>query len=197
MSLKRFRILAFLFLSLSLVGINPSWAGEYLQIVDLGACFHTGDLTKSLNGSNSYFLGLRAEKRKGFLRPEAAAELQFGSGTAYAGSTESSFSLYGGDFVAGFHLFPFMVERFQPFLGVNGVIGWSLLKMTQAPSGSEPNTQALAFGYELTAGIDMRFGSADGNALRVRSSYWSTSGGLAGQSGFVLSGFRISIGLVY
>jgi hypothetical protein len=186
----------FLGIGILLFGCH-AFAGMYTQIVDVGACFHTGPITKSLNGSNSYFLNLGAEKRKGFFRPTAAAEVQFGSGIAYVDDAQPNFTLFGGDFVTGFHIFPFTIERFQPFFGAKGIIGWNELRLTGVAADEPPHTQSLVFGYELTAGVDMRYGSAEGTALRLRSSFWSTSGSLAGQSGFSLSGFRMSLGLVF
>jgi hypothetical protein len=182
----------------TVIGTIPNvLAGEFSPIVEGGVNFHTGELTKSLNGATSYFVSLRAEKNKGFLHLQEAAEVEFGSGTAYVGSAQPSFTLLSGSYVLGAYIFPFGEGRIRPFLGGNGVMGWSQLKLSNSPAGVDPNTQGIVFGYELSAGVDIRTGSSEGTAIRVRTGYWSTSGTLAGQTGFQLPGFRFSLGLVF
>lgn len=175
---------------------GPLWAGEYSQVLTAGIAFATGPTSKSLNGSNSYFLSFGAEKRKGAFRPKAGFDLGFGSGTAYLGSDTPTFTLFNGQFDLGFSFFPFTVERFQPFVGGSGVLGWGILVLGSAPTGVEPSTQSILYGYQLDVGVDLYLGKADGNAVRLLSSFLYTLGSLGGQSGFVFSGFRFAIGLV-
>lgn len=172
-------------------------AGEYSQTLSAEIAFNTGSTTKSINGSNAYYLSFGAEKRKGMIRPRAGFDLGFGSGTAYLGSDTPGFTLFNGQFGLGASFFPFTVDRFQPFVGGSGVIGWGILMASPAPSGVEPSTQSILLGYQLDVGVDLYLGKADGNALRFLSSYLYTFGSLGGQSGFVLSGFRFGIGIVF
>ena len=174
-----------------------SSGGDYAPVLDLGINFYTGTTGKSLTGSTGYFFNFRAEDSKGFFRPHAAMELSYSGGQASIGSDTPSSTMFGAGFLAGVHLFAFSTGRFQPFVGGNGVFAWNYLKMTSPPSGIEPNTEGLSFGYEASAGVDMRFGSSEGNALRIKSGYWAVTSKLAGMSGFQLSGFRITIGIVY
>lgn len=193
-SFKFFRYLgvAFCFFLLSI----PVHAKDYAGLVNGGISFETGDDTKSLNSALNYFISLGAEKAKGVIRPLTTMELEYGSGTAYVGSSKPSFTYLGGRFLLGVHFFPITIERFQPYVGGNGVVGWGYLNTSPAQSGEGPTTQSILYGYELNSGIDMRFGSKEGSALRLQASYLSTSGNLAGQSGFVISGFRLSLGMV-
>ncbi len=172
-------------------------ANEYSPIIEMGTILHSGTTGKSLTGTTGYYMAFRSEQRKGHFRPEMAAELQMTSGTITLDDIKVSTSVFGAAFLGGFHFFFFKEGSFQPFVGVNGVLGWHSLRMTSPPAGVEPYTQGLSYGYEATAGVDMRFGSAEGTAFRVHSGLWSVASSLAGVSGFQLGGIRISIGLVY
>ncbi|MCM2322869.1 MAG: hypothetical protein NDJ90_06370 [Oligoflexia bacterium] len=178
-------------------GALAAGGGEYAPVMGLGFKFFNGDTGKSLTGAQAYGLHFRAEKRRGWLRTFADAEFEYSGGTASVGTESPTFSLYGGGFLGGANIFVFTTGRFQAFFGGAGVLAWHMLKLTPAPSGVEPNTQGLSFGYEVRAGVDMRLGSADGNAIRLESGYSAVTSRIGGQSGFQLAGFKFVLGLVY
>ncbi len=188
----------------ALIAVWPSrsWAakgggGDYAPILELGMDFHTGTTSgSSLTGANGYDLTFRSEKRSGFFRPSIAADIEFSSGNATITGTPAAYTLYGASFDGGVFIFPFQTGRFQPYFGGSGVLGWDILKMASPPSGVDANSMGLSFGYLISAGVDIRLGSVDGNALRIDTGYWAVSGSLAG-GGFVLNGWRFSLGLVY
>lgn len=171
--------------------------GVYAPILELGANFHTGDSGKSITGANTYQVTFRAEQRKGMLRPSVAADLGYTSGTASIGADLPAFTMMGAGFLGGVHLFPFTSGRFQPFFGGSGVLAWNFLKLPAPPAGIEPNTQGMSLGYQISAGVDLRFGNIEGRAVRVHGSLWSVNSKLAGISGFQLAGFRLSLGITY
>ena len=105
--------------------------------------------------------------------------------------------MYGGSFLPGFNLFAFDEGRVLPFVGVSGVVGWNVLKLGETVSGVESNTKSLSYGFEVSAGVDLRFGSIRGNALRLRTGFWNVTSSLGGVSGFEHHAFKISIGVVY
>ncbi|MGK5088785.1 hypothetical protein WDW86_14605 [Bdellovibrionota bacterium FG-2] len=183
--------------SLALLVTETASANEYAPIVELGTTIHSGVTGKSLTGANGYFMAFRSERRKGLFRPEMAAELQRTSGNVTVGSEAADVTVLGAAFLGGFHCFFFKEGRFQPFVGANAVLGWHSLRMTTPPSGIEPYTQGLSYGFEATAGVDMRFGGFDGTAFRLNTGMWSVSSSLAGVSGFQLGGVRIAVGLVF
>lgn len=178
-------------------GFAAGAGGEYAPIAAPGIIFHAGDAGKSLTGASGYLLRLGAEKRKGFLRPNARLEIEYSSGTASVGDSEPDFTLFHGGFHGGLNLFIFTTGRFQAFVGGAGVASWSQLQLTSPPDGVEENTQSLSFGYETSAGVDMRLGSAEGNAIRLESSFYSVSSGLAGEGSFQLQGFKFLLGIVF
>lgn len=171
--------------------------GLYAPILVAGPHFFAGDAGTSLTGATGYSLIFAAENRKGFFRPNIAAEFQYASGLASIGSASPSCSLFGTAFAPGVHLVPLDVGRFQPFLGGAGLIAWHYMKLPTPPTGTPANSEGLGFGYEITAGVDIRLGSIEGNALRLQGGFWSLSSSLADVSGFQLSGFRFGIGVVY
>ena len=171
--------------------------GEYAPILETGVNFHSGDTGKSISGSNEYVVTFRAEKRKGMWRPTIAADLGYASGTASVGAESPSFTMMGAGFLGGVHLFPFTTGRFQPFVGGSGILAWNFMKLATPPTGVEPNTQGLSLGYEISAGVDLRLGNVEGNALRIHGGLWSATSSLAGVSGFQLTGFRLSLGVAY
>ncbi|MBI4924452.1 MAG: hypothetical protein HY843_00895 [Bdellovibrio sp.] len=172
-------------------------AGEYAPAMDMGVAFFTGTSGKSMTGALAEYFNFRAEDRKGFFRPQAAMEILTAVGKASIGTDTPSASLYNASFIVGVHLFPFTAVRFAPFVGGSGVVGWGYLKMGSPPSGVEANTQSIVYGYELTAGVDLRTGSLDGAAIRIKSGLYVTSGKLGGVSSFMLQGFRISLGMIW
>lgn len=200
-----FRILrsaAFLFLTgtgASLLAQGEARAASaYAPIAELGVKFYSATATPSITGSMGYFLNLRAEKRKGFFRPQVAAEIEFSSGlTRLAEDDTPAYSMYGGGFLAGANFFLFQDSQLLPFVGANGILGWNLIKLTGQQESVEANTQGLSFGYEVNAGCDIRTKAGADRAVRLRTSYWQTTSSLAGQTGFILSGWRISLGLVF
>ncbi|MEK6579936.1 MAG: hypothetical protein AABZ55_11970 [Bdellovibrionota bacterium] len=172
-------------------------AGDYSPILEGGLEFYTGDPAKSNSGAQGYVVSLSAEKKREFIRYNVAAEFQYSSGTAMLAGATPSYTLYGTAFALGAH-FVFMSDnKFQPFVGGEGVFGWHFLKMPAPPSGIDINTSGLSYGYEVTAGCDLRLWSTDGRALRLRGGYWAVKSQIANQSGFDLTGFRFTIGVVY
>jgi hypothetical protein len=173
-------------------------AGEYASLVELGTKFYSGTTTPSATGAYGFFLDLRAEKKKGFFRPTAAAEIEYAMGTArFSDDDLPTFTMMSGSFVGGINLFLFSESQILPFLGASGVLGWNVLKLTGQQAGVEANTQGLAYGYEISAGCDLRKSAGADDGIRVRTSFWQTSSTLAGAAGFQLSGWRISIGLMF
>lgn len=172
-------------------------AERLLPIVESGFEFMGGDTGKSLTGANSYFLGFRAEEDRGFFRTSIGFEIPFSSGTTTIGSSTPAYSIWGARFSPGFALFPFKEGHLMPFLAGSGILAWHQLQLTNPPAGTEPNTQALAYGYEIAAGIDVRFGSKEGRAFRLRGSLINLSTTLGGVSGFKLQGVQFSLGYVF
>ncbi len=170
-------------------------AADVLAVLEGGVMFHSGEQEKSLAGSFGQFLSLRAEKKKGFLRPQAALEIQKSGGKASILSAEPSYSLWGTAFMAGVHLFPFQEGKFRPFVGGSGVFSWHYMKLTEGPEGSKPQTQSFSFGYEAIAGVDI--GKSTEQAYRIRGALWSVTSALGGVSGIQLNGFKFSIGYVF
>jgi hypothetical protein len=185
-------------LCLAAPALAGSAGGEYAPIVELGLLFHTGTTGTSITGTNGIGLSLSAEKRKKFIRPFGAFEFERASGLASVGDATPSYALYRGGFQGGIHFFPISGGRFDPFIGGGGHLSWATLQLTSPPEGVEPYTNGLAFGYQVSAGVDMRLGgTSDGNAIRIKSGYYSVTSNLAGISGFQLHAFRISIGVAY
>jgi hypothetical protein len=189
------------FLALLALALLPDPAraagGEFAPSFDLGVVLHSGTSGKSLTGVLGYVGSFRAESRKGFFRPYCAFELGSDVGKASVGENEPQATAFHGGFVGGVQLFPFSASKLTPFLGGGGILAWSMMKMGSPPEGVEPNTQSVTFGFEMAAGVDIRGSAGGGNALRLRSSYYFASGSLAGVSGFQLSGFRFTIGMVW
>jgi len=171
--------------------------GIYAPIMEAGINFHSGETGKSITGSYEYFMTFRAESRKGIWRPTVAADLVYSRGNASIGAELPSFTMMGAGFLGGVHLFPFPTGQLQPFFGGSGVLAWNFLKLATPPTGIEPQTQGLSLGYEISAGVDLRFGRAEGRALRIHGGLWNVSSSVAGVSGFQLTGFRISLGVTY
>ncbi len=171
------------------------FAADYAPAVEVGACLHTGSETASLNGAKSYLLSMRAEQTHGMLRRSAGLEIEYGSGTAYVTSGVSTFTLMGGNFVAGLNLYPFADGKIRPFLGGFGVLGFDQMQLGTPLAGNAAYSQGLAYGYEIVGGVDLAKGSS--SAYRIRVSIWSVSGALGGISGFQLQGVRAGIGYSY
>lgn len=174
---------------------NPAIAsGDYSPILELGTNFHSGATGKSLKGGLGYLFAFRSERKKTLLRPTVALEIASDIGKASIGAAEPTATVFTGDFAAGCNFFAFGDTRFAPFFGVHGHIGWALMKMTSPPAGVEPHTQGLAFGYELTAGVDLR---GNEGAFRIRTGMYNVNSTLAGVSGFALSGWRFTLGYAW
>lgn len=190
-------IIAALTLSSTLTFAGGGNSGEYAPIIEVGTNFYTGNTGTSITGALGYQATFRAERRKGNFRTTMAADFSYAMGSTTVSESTSDFSLMGVGFLGGIHFFPFLTGRFQPFLGGSGVCSWNFLKLAAPPTNIEPNTQGMAYGYELAAGVDLRFGSSEGNAIRLKGTIWNISSTLAGVSGFQLTGFRLMIGIVY
>lgn len=190
-------VLALAIFAGTLSGARDAWAGNNHHFVETGATFHSGEENRSLTGATSFHLGFGAEKRKGLIRPTGSVQFEYGSGLAAVGSDQPSFTLFGTAFAGGLHIFPFKEGRFLPFFGALGVLSWQYLKLPAPPTGVESNTDNLSLGYEFSAGVDLRFGSEDGTAIRLRGGLWNVGSTLAGQSGFQLNGWRMSLGFIF
>ena len=185
-----------------LVGL-PAWAGGTAAPASPALEFgmrtfngpnQTSGSQGNLSNSRGYFINFRAENRKDIFRLNAAAQFEFASGTAgvTAPTASDSYSMYGGAFLPGFFVYPFVQGRFQPFLGAAGLVGWYIMNLTNV------YTQGLSFGYEVTAGVDMSGGNGAGKIYRLRSAYASHSASLGGNtSGVSLSAFILSLGVAY
>lgn len=167
-----------------------------LPLVLGGIGFFNGKTGKSFTGSNEYFLVFGAEEKTGNLRYNVGMDFEYSSGTASVGTDTPKYSLFGAGLLPGFHIFPFSDGKFQPFLGLHGVGAWHYMSMAAPPTGVEPNTQSFSFGYQISAGVDIRPGGG-GRALRVMSALSSVSSTLAGVSGMDLFAFRFALGIVY
>lgn len=192
-----FKFLPLLIVSGALIAPTRAHAGDQTSIFSLGIHMYSGEAKKSATGSSGYLMQFQNERKKGFFRPTFSAELQMATGTASLASATSSFTLYGAGFLGGFNLFFIQEGGFQPFFGACPVLAWNLMKLGSPPTGVDENTQGLAFGYELHAGLDWRPGSADGRAMRIQSTYYQASSTLAKVSGFQLGGFRFSLGFTF
>jgi hypothetical protein len=183
--------------TLALLAPQASHAGDYLSLTELGVKFYSGTKTPNMTGAYGFFVDLRAEKKKGIFRPQTAVELEYSMGTArFSDSNSPTFTMMSGSFLGGVNLFIFNDALFLPFVGANGILGWSVLKLTGQQAGVEANTEGLAYGYELSAGCDLRKSASAEGAVRVRTSYWQTTSTLAG-AGFLLSGWRLSFGISF
>ncbi|MBU6375745.1 MAG: hypothetical protein KGQ59_07105 [Bdellovibrionales bacterium] len=148
----------------------------------------------NLQGSKAYLLLFRAENRRNLIRVHAAAQFEYASGTSpiTAPTAADAYTMYGASFLPGFYLYPFRDARMQPFIGASGIAGWYTMKLSNA------YTQSLSFGYEVGAGVDLRFGGGGGRLLRVRSAFTNHSASLGGNTqGVNMNAFLISLGLPY
>lgn len=167
--------------------------------LELGYKFFNGPNESSgsqgnLQGSNAYVLTFRAENRKNLVRIHAAAQFEFASGTApvTGPSASDAYSMYGAAFLPGFYVYPFKAGRVKPFIGGSGIAGWYMMNV------SEAYTQALSFGYEIGAGVDLQFGSGASRIYRIRSAFTNHSASIGGNTeGVSLNGFMISLGIAY
>lgn len=172
-------------------------SASFAPIVLAGVKFYSGDSGKSLSGAMEYIVSFRAEKRKGIIRPTMAVDLGYSLGSASINADTPSFQMMSAGFLGGIHIFPSATGRLQPYLGGSGVLAWNYLRLPSPPSGIEPNTQGLALGYELCAGVDLRFGRIEGSALRIHGSLLTVTANLAGITNFQLTGFRLAVGMTY
>jgi len=168
-----------------------------LPIIEVGAHFFAGTAEESLTGSRAYPIVFRSEAQRGQLRLSIATEFLFSSGSTSVTSTSTTYTLYGASFNPSYNYFVFREGYFQPFVGVGGIVGWNYFKMTTPPTGVDAYTQGYAYGYELSAGVDIRFSNADSSALRLRAALVSLSSQIAELSPFALGGFRFLVGYVY
>ncbi len=188
----------FWMVALALAGSAPAYALDYQSMVAGMVHVYSGKDNQSLSGTMGYSLQFSAEKAKQHFRPVYQANLNMASGTVSLSGGNSSFTLYGGEFMGGLNFFLPTPGAITPYLGASGLLGWSLMKLGTPPTGVDENTQSLLFGYEVRAGMEMRLSSHDdGKALRIQSAYYSASGTLAGVSGLQLNGFRVGMGLSF
>jgi hypothetical protein len=63
---------------------------------------------------------------------------------------------------------------------------------------NEAYTQSLSMGYEVSAGVDLRFRAGNALTYRIRSAYASHSATVGGNAhGVSLSAFIFSLGIAY
>lgn len=187
-------LLLIVFLIVTTWFAQKTWALDQAMI-DLGYSVYGGKKGKSLGGSgsgaNGFYFHFQSEMRKGFIRPNIAARIEIGFGTASLGSTTPSFTLMGGSFEPGLDFFVFKTEYVKPFIGTGGILGWYALTM-------DGTTQNLAFGYYIGGGAEIRKkAQADARAIRLQTTYRILSGKFAETAGFQLNAILFSIGLVF
>jgi hypothetical protein len=196
------RILSALALAtLSLVGgeVAAQAGGQAANpALELGYKFFNGPNVASgsqgnLQGSNAFVLNFRAENRKNVIRIHAAAQFEYASGKGpLDGTSASPYTMYGASFLPGFYVYPFQEGRVMPFIGASGIAGWYMM------NASSVYTQSLSFGYEIGAGVDMKFGTGGARTYRVRSAFTNHNASLGGNtSGISLNGFMLGIGVAY
>jgi len=147
-----------------------------------------------LQGSKAYVLNFRAENRRNVVRIHAAAQFEYASGTApiSAANATDAYTMYGAAFLPGFYVYPFQDGRVTPFIGASGIAGWYMMNLSNVYS------QSLSFGYEIGAGVDLRFGTGNARTWRVRSAFTNHSASLGGNAaGVSLNGFMLSVGMAY
>lgn len=192
-------VVRFLYCFVGVVGILGTTGAQAIEfgvpIVDLGGTLHTGNETSSMAGGLGGFLSFRTQPKKGILRFSFGGEVAFSSGSAYLGSSRPGAVLLGGGVLTGIHFYPFVASAISPFLGIDGFGGWYLLRLSSSSASLRENTSSIAYGYELSAGFDLRPGSLSRNGLRLRTSYFFGRSTLGEINGFQLDGFRISIGI--
>lgn len=189
-------MIALLMVGATLGSFGPiAHAGEYQSVLELGTTLYSTTDAPSITGSTGYTLGMRAERKKDILRTTLSAELEYASGNAsLASGEEPGFTLFASRFSGGYNLFFFKEGAFKPFISANILLGWNLLRLTGQPEGMEPNTLGISYGFEVSAGTDIRFAGGAERAIRVRTIYSQNFSNLAGLSGFNLSGLRIMLG---
>lgn len=186
-------------LSLLAGGITAHAGGQPANpALELGYKFFNGPNVASgsqgnLQGSSAYVLNFRAENRSNVVRIHAAAQFEYASGSGPLDATnKSSYSMYGAAFLPGFYVYPFQDGRVMPFIGASGIAGWYMM------NASSVYTQSLSFGYEIGAGVDMKFGTGNARTYRVRSAFTNHSASLGSNtSGISLNGFMLSLGVAY
>ena len=166
-------------------------------VVELTTHLFTGTTGKSLKGARGYSAVFRSEDIQGVFRPHVAFEFGYHSGLASIGTNTPAFSMYRASFLPGANFFIIPNGGFQPFIGMNANVGWDFFKMAAPPTGIEGNTQGFSYGYEVSAGVDIRIQQFHAEAWRVTSSVLTIFSGVAGQSGFQLNSFRLGLGHVF
>lgn len=186
----------------SLACSSATWADvKPMPAIELGYSFFSATLkTNSVTGAAAYGVALKSEDVSGYIRPSVGANYLFSSGNATVnGSTvNTGYTMYMAFFNLGFSYFPFSEGYFQPYIGASGVAGWNYFQFTNTtpPGGLDKNTQGMAFGYELSAGTDIRTRQSDSTAFRIGASLVQVSGTVAGKTAFPLTSYRICLGLV-
>ena len=169
--------------------------GPYAPVIQLGYSFYSGEEESSLSGSTGYSLFLRAEGRKGLIRPDFGIRLHMSSGKGYFDSSKVSYSMFEGDFVPGLQVFPFQEGRWLPYVGVFGVVGWTKFNIPNPPAAAfEKNSSGFAYGYMLSTGVDLNFGGGDANTIRIETDFISVSTSPGTVGTVALPQFMFSIG---
>lgn len=166
-------------------------------VVEFSYHTYTGTEGKSIKGATGYTMIFRSSDIKGFLRPHVAFEIGTSTGTASINTDTPSYTLYRASFLPGFHIYIIPAGNFQPFVGANGTVGWSFFQMDSPPTGIEGDTQGLFYGYEASAGVDIRFSKNKDSAIRISSSVLTNYAQVAGFTDFQLNSFRLALGYLF
>ncbi|MCC7440921.1 MAG: hypothetical protein IT285_04775 [Bdellovibrionales bacterium] len=168
-----------------------------LPIVQVGTSFYGGPDRGSLSGMQGFHGLLRALPKRGLLRWTLAVEFDYGTGAVKVSGDDYAADLFGGGVLTGVQFHPFYEGRVLPYLSLEGLLGWHLLRLGGATGSTEPISSGITYGAVISAGADLRLGSLQGNALRLETGAILGWSDLAGVSGFRITGFRISIGIVW
>lgn len=167
-----------------------------MAIGEFGIRYHSGQQGKSFNGAMGEFLYFQSQAGKGILRPNVGAAIEIISGSASVGSANPSGTAFSGGIYPGFDVYPFRTEKIQPFIEVHGIISWNYAALSPLTPKSDETSLALAFGFQIGGGTDIRIGRGE-RAVRIHTSYSNYSGKTAGVPGFQYNAFGLAVGLVF
>lgn len=180
--------------------VHDSRANDFMApgmaVGELGARYHTGQTGKSFTQAIGPFVYFQTQARKGMLRPNIGVGFEFVSGSATIGQGAVSGTAYTGGIYPGLELFPLRTIRLQPFFEVHAIASWTYAALSPVVPRSDETTLGLGLGYQAGLGVDYRYHSEQ-RAVRLHASYSGYTAKLAGQTGFQLSCYALSLGLVF
>ena len=168
-----------------------------MAVGEFGVRYHAGAAGKSFSGASGYFLYFQSQAGKGVFRPNVGAAIELISGNASVGSAAVSGTAYSGGIYPGVDMFPFRTEKVQPFIELHGVMTWNYASLSPLPVVSDQTSLALAYGFQIGGGTDIRIGRGGERAIRIHTSYSNYTGKIAGQSGFQFNAFALGVGMVF